>query len=626
MMNDQEQMHPEDRRNMIAFALAAMLVWFVFDHYLIGPKTAALKQAREIAAITPKLPVLPREETLSEAGLRLKIDTESLSGSLALTGGRIDDISLKKYFTALDRKEPVVLFSPSGSEYPHYAEFGWIAEDRGVDVPGPKTQWRVEGGNAALTKERPVTLVWESPQGLRFERTVSVDDRYAFTIMRKVTNKSSRSAVLYPYSLIAQHGLPKEFHGAQYVLHEGPIGYIGDKLVELSYRKIKDKPDQTMQDSKGWIGIDQKYWFTSLIPDQQGLNKFHFLYTKESPEQPKEHFQVDLVGAGRALAPGETTQEITHLFAGAKELKALRAYGDEFKAPHMELAVDFGLYYFLTKPFFFILHTFGELTGNFGLAILMLTLIVRAAVFPLANTSFRSFAKMKKIGPQMKELREQFPDDKAALQEALVKLYEREKVNPMAGCLPIIIQIPIFFALYKVLLNTIEMRQAPFFGWVQDLSAPDPTTVFNLFGLLPYDLPSFLPAIGAWPCMMLFFMLLQQQLNPPPTDKTQAMMMKVMPFMFTFIFAKFAAGLVIYWTFSNALSVLQQYILMRSMGVPVYFFRKPDEEKKLEEALAEGPAVHPGIEMLEEKVEEALFGEEPPPVVTPPKPKKKKKR
>ena len=638
MTPGKDQMHPDDRRNLVIFLMLALVIWFGFDHFVMKPRIEKMREAQAIAAkaaeerninlaagITAPVTVRPREEVLAESE-RFKLHNAAITGSIALTGNRIDDISLNKYMQTLGGSDNVVLLEPTGTENPQYAEYGWLSSGNSVAVPGKDSGWRIEG-NSELTHTTPVTMVWDNGAGLRFERELSIDENYMIDVKQKVVNNSGKPVTLYPYALVGSYGLPAHMERAKAV-HEGPIGYIGGKLHEYKYRdmakkNIADEFDAT----SGWIGITQKYWLTSIIMEQNQVVKYRFSYTAPKSADEKEHFQVDAMGAGRQIEPGAESTAHIRIFAGAKEVKLLEQYSKDLNLSHFDLAVDFGLYYFLTKPFFYILHFFGHLFGNFGIVIICLTVIVRACVFPLANASFRSFAKLKKISPMMTEIRNRYGDNREMLQQELVKLYEREKVNPMAGCLPILIQIPIFFALYKILMVTIEMRHAPFFGWIHDLSAMDPTTVFNLFGLIPWNPPSFL-MIGAWPVMMGFFMVLQKKLNPPPQDKMQKAMMDIMPYMLTFIMAKFAAGLVVYWTFSNALSIVQQYIIMRSMGVQPHLFRDRSE-KKMEAAIEKGPAVHPELEMLEKKAEEAIFGHDDdttPKAVSAPKPRKKKKK
>lgn len=629
-MSKNPEYHPDDVRNLIVFMVLSVMLWFAFDHFVLGPKKEAMRAAevaRQEAAVQAvknnTLPERPRADVIKQ-GKRASLENSQVSGSINLTGGRIDDLKLKNYFTRIEKEENVVLLSPAGSPFPHYAEFGWVAQDKDIKVPDGKTQWSISG-NDMLTPGAPVTLIWNNGQGLSFEKTISLDEEYGFTLTQNVENKSGRPVTLYPFALIAEHGLPDEYVG-RWIVHEGPVGYVGGELHERSYDDLSERPREQFKADRGWIGITEKYWLTALVPGSTEETNFRFAYTAPPSPIDKERYQTDMLGAPRTIAPGASSKATTHFFAGAKQLALLEEYGKKWNVPHFDLAVDFGLFYFLTRPFFWFIHLFYGWVGNFGVAIIMFTVLLRIAVFPLANTSYRSFAKLRKVSPQMYDLREKYKDDKAKLQQELVKLYQEEKVNPMAGCLPILVQIPIFFALYKVLSNTIEMRHAPFFGHIKDLSAPDPTSLFNLFGLIPWDPPGFL-MIGVWPCLMMLTMILQRQMSPPPQDKMQAMMINAMPYLMTFILAKFAAGLVIYWTFSNLLAVIQQYVIMRSMGVEVHFLSKGKDQEKLEEAIAKGPAVHPEAEMIEDEIEGALFDhDEEPKQVSKPKPKKSKKK
>lgn len=634
MNNSQDQMHPSDKRNLVIFFVTAIAIWLSYEHFILGPKMDALREARERAQATPTTVVHPIDgttirHTVAEALAatpRVGFENDVIVGSIDLQGGRINDLQLKEHLYRLDGEENITLLAPSGTEFPHYADFGWLTASRThMALPGPDTRWQVAGGtDQTLTPDNPLTLFWDNGQGLRFEHTVTLDDRYLFSITQRVINNSEQQITLYPYSLVARHGLPEEIYGL-WLVHEGPIGYIGNDLTEYSYRKMRREITQSESMARtGWIGITQKYWFVGLIPDQTEETKFRFVHAPPPSAEGRDRYQVDTIGSARTIAPGQSAESTVHLFTGAKEIQALEHYERLLDIPHFDLVIDFGLFYFLTRPLFHLLQFLHSYIPNLGIAIIVLTIIIRLCVFPLANTSYRSFAKLRKIAPQMKELREQYGTDREKLQKELVALYEREKVNPMAGCLPILIQIPIFFALYKVFLVTLEMRHEPFFGWIQDLSAPDPTSIFNLFGLIPWDPPSFM-MIGAWPMLMLFFMLLQRNMNPPPQDKMQAYMINFMPFFITYILSGFAAGLVIYWTFSNALSIVQQYIIMRSMGVEVKFFHRPKVEKELEEQVKEGPSIHPELEYIEEEIEESLFGkeEEQAKTITPPKKKKK---
>lgn len=627
--NQNDQMHPDDRRNLIIFILVAVAIYFAYDHFLMQPKLAAMRAAQVAAqsnvAISPDSAaaetqtVRSREDIVAD-GARVKIDNGSVFGTIPTKGGRIDDLQLKTYFKTLGGTEHVPVLAPAGTSHPRFAEFGWVSEDSKIRLPGKDTVWTVRG-NDALSKDASVTMEWANGQGLTFTRTISVDDKYMVTVKQGVTNNGASEVTLYPYAYVAGIGIPEGF-SKQTIAHEGPIGYLGDKLHEVKYKDLDEKGALEFAAAKGWIGITEKYWLTTIVPEQGEMVKYRFVATPAA--EGKSRYQADMRGAGREIAPGASVESVSRLFAGAKEVRVLDRYEREYAIPHFDLAVDFGLYYFLTKPFFYLLSFLWHVTGNFGVAIVIFTILLRGAMFPLNNTSYRSFAKLKKIAPQMTELRDQYKDDKQKLQQEMVALYTREKVNPAAGCVPILLQIPIFFALYKVLSVTIEMRHAPFFGWIHDLSAMDPTTVFNLFGLIPWEPPLFL-MIGAWPCLMLLAMLVQRSMNPPPQDPVQAKMIQLMPYFMTFIMARFASGLVIYWTVSNILSIIQQYIIMRSMGVEVKFFHRPEAEKKLEEQVKHGPAIHPGAEMIEDRVEDALF-EDAPVTVTPPKPRKKKKK
>ncbi len=630
-MQNNKDYHPQDLRNLMIFIAMSVLLWFGYDHFIMQPKVEAMRvqqaqQAKQIASFTPEQLDAQKEKprvAVIEATRRLSFDNGVVYGTINLTGARLDDLHLHDYYTTVEKSENVVVLSPAGGPFPRYLEYGWVAQGQNVRTPASDTVWQVQG-NSKLTADAPVTLIWNNGQGLRFEKTISLDDSYGFSVEQRVVNNTGREVTLYPYALVTEHGLPAEYF-QRWIIHEGPIGYIGGELIEHKYDDIADKRQDAYDAFTGWIGITEKYWLAALVPPQEEAAKYRFTHTQPAVPGAKERYQVDITGAGRTVAAGETATYTTHSFVGAKKVSLLETYEKEWGVAHFDLAVDFGLFYFLTRPFFFILNLFYGLVGNFGVAIIMFTVVLRICVFPLANTSFKSFAKMRQVSPQMYELRAQYKDDKKKLQEELVKLYQREKVNPMAGCLPILVQIPIFFALFKVLSNTIEMRHAPFFGWIQDLSMPDPTTIFNLFGLIPWTPPQFL-MIGVWPILMLLTMLVQRRLSPPPQDKTQAIVINMMPWLMTFILAGFASGLVIYWTFNNLLSVIQQYIIMRSMGVEVHLFKRSKEEERLEQAVMDGPSIHPEVELAEEQVEEALFGEGDGPVKPAPKRVKKKKK
>ncbi|MFN4284321.1 MAG: membrane protein insertase YidC, partial [Alphaproteobacteria bacterium] len=518
-----------------------------------------LPQTPGVAApAAPSAPTSARVPTA--AAPRLPIATPRLNGSISLIGARIDQLTLVDYRATVDPTSPqIVLFAPAGAQHPYFAEFGWLPQDRAVPVPGPDTQWQSE--SKTLTPTSPVTLRWDNGQGLTFVRTIAVDDNYMFTVTQRVENAGAQGVTLFPYALISRTGTPQT--SGYFILHEGPVGVLDGQLREPSYSDLVEQKTIARKTTGGWFGITDKYWLAALVPDQTKAIDTRFLHGMEGNV---DKYQADWIGEATVVAPGASAEAKSHLFAGAKEVRLLDKYEEEMGIARFDLAVDFGWFYFLTKPFFYAIDFFFRLLGNFGLAILLVTVIVKILFFPLANKSYVSMSAMKKLQPDMMKLRERYKDDRQKLNTEMMALYKRSKVNPASGCLPILIQIPVFFALYKVLFVTIEMRHAPFYGWIEDLSAADPTSIFNLFGLLPYDVPHFL-LIGAWPIIMGVTMWLQMKLNPQPPDPIQAKIFMVMPFIFTIMLAPFPAGLVIYWSWNNLLSIGQQYLIMRRMGV-----------------------------------------------------------
>lgn len=490
---------------------------------------------------------------------RVQIANGRVHGSIALDGVRFDDVTLVDYRQTVDPNSPEIeLLNPVGARDTYFAEFGWVPEGQ-IPVPNADTLWEAVGDE--LTQQAPVEFRWDNGEGLLFAKQVAIDENFMFTLERSVTNTSDQPVTLYPYGLLSRWGTPET--AGFYILHEGPIGVLDGTLKEIDYDDLHEEPI-SLSSTGGWAGFTDKYWLTSLVPDQAEdleANFRHFV------RDGQDRYQVDYLGSARVIQPGATITVTDRLFAGAKEVNLLDAYSEAYGIPLFDRAVDFGWFYFLTKPFFYILTFFyHNVFGNYGLAILALTLLVKIVFYPLANKSYRSMSQMKKLQPEMVKLRERHANDKQKMQQELMALYKREKVNPMAGCLPILLQIPVFFALYKVLFVSIEMRHAPFFGWIHDLSAPDPTSIFNLFGLLPFAVPAFL-MIGVWPVLMGFTMWLQFRLNPQPADPIQAKVMGLLPFIFVFLFATFPAGLVIYWTWNNLLSIAQQWLIMRRMGV-----------------------------------------------------------
>ncbi|MGL5165766.1 MAG: membrane protein insertase YidC [Afipia sp.] len=512
--------------------------------------------------------------TVIAAGPRVKIDTPSISGSIALTGGRIDDVALVKYRETVDPKSPAIeLFSPSGTKEPFYAEFGFVpAAGAATKMPDKDTVWKQEGANA-LTPATPVTLTWNNGQGLTFKRTISIDDKYLFTIKDDVSNVGDAPVTVYPFGLISRHGTPHV--SGYYILHEGLIGVLGDQgLQEYGYKKIDDAKAVEFKVTNAWLGITDKYWAGTLLPSPKANVQARF---SSNLVGTLRTYQTDYLLDPLTVAIGGTATTSTSLFAGAKESATVDAYDKQLSLNKFDRLIDWGWFYFITKPMFWAIDWFFHIFGNFGIAILAVTVLVKLVFFPLANKSYASMAKMKAVQPQLAALKDKYPDDKMKQQQEMMEIYKKEKINPIAGCLPILIQIPVFFSLYKVLFVTIEMRHAPFFGWIKDLSAPDPTNLFNLFGLFAFD-PTQLPVLGyylhlgIWPIIMGITMWFQMKLNPTPPDPTQKMIFDWMPLIFTFMLAGFPAGLVIYWAWNNLLSVLQQSYIMKKNGAKIELF------------------------------------------------------
>jgi YidC/Oxa1 family membrane protein insertase len=588
-----------DQKNTILAIVLSALVLIGWQYYFGMPQLEKQKQIQQQQAQehsppagtpqqtptpaptpggTPQTPPPSMPQTMSrEAALalspRVRIETPSVSGSIALKGARIDDLSLIKYRETVDpHSPPIVLLAPSGAPSPFYAEFGWIAASgASVKLPAADTLWRQEG-SGALGVGRPVVLIYDNGEGLEFRRTFSVDDKYMFSVRDEVANKGAAAVTLYPYGLISRHGTPPTL--GYYILHEGLIGVIGDKGEQkATYKEIEDKKTEPFEGVNGWLGITDKYWAATLVPLPTAKINAKFSFFQNGTKRYQTSYNLEPV----TVAVGATGAADGRLFAGAKEVTIVDGYNQQLNLNKFDLLIDWGWFYFITKPMFFALDWIYHRTGNFGVAILIVTVLIKILFFPLANKSYASMAKMKAVQPEMMAIRERYADDKMKQQQAMMELYKKEKINPVAGCLPIIIQIPVFFALYKVLFVTIDLRHAPFFGWIKDLSAPDPLTVFNLFGLIPWD-PTVVPVIGSflqlgpWPLIMGVTMWLQMKLNPPPPDPTQKMIFDYMPIIFTFMLASFSAGLVIYWAWNNTLSVIQQSVIMRKNGAKIELF------------------------------------------------------
>ncbi|NNH28530.1 membrane protein insertase YidC, partial [Rhizobium sp. SEMIA 4085] len=490
---------------------------------------------------------------------------EELSGSVNLAGARLDDLKLKGYHETVDKSSPIItLFSPADTKDGYFTELGYIGSDQTGTVPGPSTVWTAPEG-AKLTDKSPVTLTYTNDKGLTFARTISVDDRYMFTVTDKVTNSGSTPASISSYGRVTRYNKPTT--PSVYVLHEGFIGVIGDGLVESKYSAVEEEAVTPAKSTGGWLGITDKYWAATIVPPQKSAYEARFSHFTDG--QPR--YQADYKEDAVTVAPGQSIELKNLVFAGAKEVPVIDGYEASYQIPRFDRLIDWGWFYFITKPMFKLMDFFFRYFGNFGVAILLTTIVVKGLFFPLASKQYASMANMKRVQPKMEELKAKFGDDRMGLQQAMMQLYKEEKINPIAGCWPIALQIPVFFALYKVIYITIEMRHAPFFGWIQDLSAPDPTTIVNLFGLLPFEAPALLH-LGVWPLIMGVTMFVQMRMNPTPPDPTQAMIFNWMPLVFTFMLASFPAGLVIYWAWNNTLSVIQQGVIMRRHGVKIELF------------------------------------------------------
>ncbi|ASY55045.1 MULTISPECIES: membrane protein insertase YidC [Sinorhizobium] len=576
----------ENNRNYFVAIALSVLILVAWQFFYVNPRMEKERIAAENAQQTqhaqpqqggePAAPgqALPggavpgesRDQAVAKSA-RVAIDTPALSGSINLTGARFDDLKLKGYRETVDPKSPVItLFSPAETADGYFTEIGYIGSDATGSVPGPQTVWTLSGGDK-LTPATPVTLTYTNDKGITFARTISVDDRYMFQVVDSIKNAGSAPASLSSYGRVTRFNKPTT--PSIYVLHEGFIGVAGENgLQEVGYSKVEDdQPVEPGKSTGGWLGITDKYWAATIVPPQQ--TPFDIRFSHFADGRPR--YQSDYKSDAITVAPGQAAEVKNLVFAGAKEVPVVDNYEVAYAIPNFDKLIDWGWFYFITKPMFKMMDFFFRLFGNFGIAILITTIVVKLIFFPLANKQYASMANMKKVQPKMEELKKKFGDDRMGLQQAMMQLYKDEKINPLAGCWPILIQIPVFFALYKVIYVTIEMRHAPFFGWIRDLSAPDPTTIVNLFGLLPFDGPAFLH-LGIWPIVMGITMFLQMRMNPTPPDPTQAMLFTWMPLVFTFMLASFPAGLVIYWAWNNTLSILQQGIIMKRQGVKIELF------------------------------------------------------
>ena len=576
-------MDKESNRNTIIFMVLAMALVFGYQTLVLAPaakrqQAAAQAQAAAAAKLHPQAAnglatpgnFIPRAQAVAQSP-RLAVDTPSLAGSINLRGARIDDLYLKTYHQTVDPKSaPVELLRPEGVEHAWFADVGWT----GANVPGVpdlNTVWTANAG-AKLTPITPVSLTYDNGHGLVFHRLIAVDDHYMFAISDTVTNSTAQPVVLQSYGSVQQRGLPADLAKSN-IIHEGAIGILGGELKQSKYASWKKTGVTDFESTGGWLGITQKYWLAALIPDQSMPVKGEF---RVLPVDNVDNYEVGYLGPQQTVAPGATLTETTHVFAGAKVVPMLKGYETSVGAPKFDQAVDWGNFWFLTRPLFMVLEFLNHSLGSIALAILALTVLLKALLFPLANKSYESISKMKKIQPQIEALKKLHGDDQAQVQQATMQLYQQEKINPLMGCLPMLVQIPVFYSLYKVLSVTIEMRQAPFFGWIHDLSARDPTSIWTLFGLIPWN-PAHLAVIGTyldgplhiglWPMIYGSSMWLSQAMNPPAADPTQQRIFALMPLIFTFTLSQFTVGLLIYWTWSNLLSILQQYFIMHRFGV-----------------------------------------------------------
>ncbi len=554
-----------DTKNIIAaisLSAAVIILYSLFfapspqDRKQIQPEKNITSESTDAPSLEQNEPVskISRTDAINE-GNRILFENDSIKGSISLTGSSIDDLTFKKYTKTLNGKDNIVLLNPKKVQNGYFVETGWVTANKNIEIPDSKTIWKIEGNNK-LTPNSPVKLVWTNNDGIKFEKKISIDNQYLFTINQTIINNSDKTYNFYTYGQIIRNEAPEVTNF--YILHEGLLGVFDDQLIEEDYDDIEEKK-YSVNAEAGWLGITDKYWITSLIPEEEKKFRAEFDY--------KNKFKANFIETNATeVGANETKSNNIKIIIAAKEVDIIDGYAERLNINKYDLAIDWGWFYFIVKPLFFVTDYFFKLTGNFGISIILITFCIRLIFFPLANYSFRSMAKMKVLQPEMARLKELHKEDKMKLQQEMMALYKKEKVNPVSGCLPIFIQIPFFFAIYKMLFVTIEMRHQPFFGWIKDLSERDPTSIFNLFGLIPWDPPSFL-LIGAWPVLMGVTMFLQQKLNPAPPDPVQAKIFMFFPLFLTVILAPFPSGLVIYWTINNVLTMAQQYVIMKRTTV-----------------------------------------------------------
>ena len=555
-----------DTRNVIAAISLSAEVIILYGLFFAPPPPDPKKinnEKNNIVESTSEAPSLDQNVEVSKISRneaienedRVQFENSTVIGSISLVGGSIDDLTFKKYTSTLNGDDNVILLNPKKVEDGYYIETGWATANKNINLPNSKTIWTIEG-NDKLTPNSPIKLSWTNDQNIKFIKDISIDDQYLFKVNQTIINNSEKTYNFYPYGQIIRNLAPEIIDF--FILHEGLIGVFDDQLVEEDYDDIEEKKFSINAD-KGWLGITDKYWITSLIPQENRKFRTDFDY--------KNKFRANFIETSATeIGANETKSNEIKIIIAAKEVDIIDGYAENLNISKYDLAIDWGWFYFLVKPLFFLIDYFFKLTGNFGIAIILITICIRIVFFPLANYSFKSMAKMKVLQPEMTRLKELHKEDKMKLQQEMMALYKKEKVNPVSGCLPIFIQIPFFFAIYKVLFVTLEMRHQPFYGWIKDLSERDPTSIFNLFGLIPWDPPSFL-LIGVWPCLMGLSMYLQQKLNPTPPDPIQAKIFAFFPLFLTVILAPFPSGLVIYWTINNILTMAQQYVIIKRTTV-----------------------------------------------------------
>ncbi len=557
----------ENQKNLFLAIIISMAIIFGFQLLVPQPERTPVTEntntqnsvSLDIQDATSAI-LLDRDQVLEET-IRVTFDNSKIKGSINLEGGIIDDLVLEEYRETLDPTSDFITYlNPLGSQDAYYLDTGWVSPDSAIELPNNKSVWKADKSSIGMND--PVKLTWQNSQNIIFEKIITLDEHYLFSVDQRVINNSGKSFDLYPFGLSKRQGIPEMENF--FILHEGPLSITDSVLKEYDYDDLKDKKKIKLNSVGGWIGMTDKYWQTAIISDQNEPIQQTYSY---SYVENTDNFQTDLVGTKIVVGEGDNISHNLKLFAGPKIVSVIDQYMDEYGVQEFDRSVDFGWFYFLTKPIFHVLEFIFGYVGNFGWAIIIFTLLMRICFFPLAQASFKSMAKMKKLGPELQRLKEQYGDDRAGMQKEMMALYKREKANPIAGCLPILLQIPVFFALYKVLFVTIEMRHAPFIGWISDLSAPDPLGLLTLFGFVDWNVPGILQLfnIGIWPILMGISMFLQQKLNPAPVDKMQAKIFMFLPIVFTFVLGGFAAGLVIYWTTNNVLSMAQQYVIQRKI-------------------------------------------------------------